>query len=454
MSSGKLTSGAPAAKLPHPDSERRSALGWILMIAMFIVCIVSANAPKPAKPTTSVAATLFKQDFLLRMEVLRNAPGRATLKAYNRLLSPLYIDKDSDARVARMALVIGKEAGKRVDRTAMATVAKDDSELSKACVQVYGAAKVTLEDAKRIQAIPATTFSDKLMAIHAFEKAGDPSVRNKLALAWKAGLASWWIGAFAGIVGIGVVLAYIVFGGTKAIKPRGFPIGEVTGAVADRMAMRMGIYLAIYTGVQMGVAALAKPAIGVSGATVLGWVLTFAAVVAMLHIPVLGVADSYKQMIGDTKHWLRLVGVGLLACCANVPLVMIATAAAAMLFPHWLSPPGDLREVVQNAHSPLGVALVYASAAIVVPLFQELTYRGMLFPALSRVLKSPTLGVLLAGLLFAVVHPSGPQSWAAFMVFGCTGCIVTRLTGSLIPAMVAYAAFFGATNTISLLLLR
>ncbi len=457
MSPEEPTSIPPVIESKEPRPEQRSLLGWFLMFGMLLIYIAGANASAPAKPDKPEQVSVATQDMQLKLvTTLGRFGGRSQGGEFDSILKSLQPHKATSVQAARMVLAIDKEAGKALDPVAFATVAEDKSELSKAYVQVYGDAEVTAADAKRIQTLAKGSFTDKLAAVHAFEKAGDPSARSAL-VDFREVQTYMVLGLGAigvGFVGFVVVIAYGILVGTKTVKPRGFPIGEVTGPVADRMAMRMGLYLFVFVGVQVGVAAFAKHALGGAAASALTLALTLGVVVATLSAPFFGVADSLKRMVGDTSRWLSHIGIGLLAFCANIPLAIVAVLAVNALFPNLPSPTHPIQQEMLDAHSLLNVGLVYLTAAVLAPMIEELTFRGMLFPALSRVLKSPTLGVLLSGLVFALMHPQGPQLWGALMVIGCTACVTTRLTGSLVPSMVMHALHNATVVTIGFLFLK
>lgn len=87
-------------------------------------------------------------------------------------------------------------------------------------------------------------------------------------------------------------------------------------------------------------------------------------------------------------------------------------------------------------------------AALWAPLFEELAFRGLLFGAL-RTRMTFTGAALASSLLFAAMHPYGPQGLVALTALGLLWCWTYERTGSLWPSILAHALH----NTASLAVL-
>jgi membrane protease YdiL (CAAX protease family) len=90
--------------------------------------------------------------------------------------------------------------------------------------------------------------------------------------------------------------------------------------------------------------------------------------------------------------------------------------------------------------------LLAATAMVAAPMMEELVFRGLLLPVLSRNGQKPFCGIVLSSLLFAVLHQ---HAGALLPLLGIgIGCSVGYLvTGSLLTPIVMHAMF----NAISLL---
>ncbi|MFX8832953.1 CPBP family intramembrane glutamic endopeptidase, partial [Acinetobacter baumannii] len=79
---------------------------------------------------------------------------------------------------------------------------------------------------------------------------------------------------------------------------------------------------------------------------------------------------------------------------------------------------------------------------------EETIFRGMLFPALSKLFKSPVWGGLAQAFMFASIHPQGPAAWVSLMAIGAVCAAVTYRAGAQWPSMLLH----GLHNGILLLL--
>ena len=71
-------------------------------------------------------------------------------------------------------------------------------------------------------------------------------------------------------------------------------------------------------------------------------------------------------------------------------------------------------------------------------------FRGLLFPAISRVAPNASrrvlFGAIASSLLFASIHPQGIALWFALGTVGVASCILVQYSRSLVPSIVMHAA--------------
>jgi membrane protease YdiL (CAAX protease family) len=96
---------------------------------------------------------------------------------------------------------------------------------------------------------------------------------------------------------------------------------------------------------------------------------------------------------------------------------------------------------LHTTHLAPGVAvLVTLAVAVAAPLAEEITFRGYLFPALTR-WRGPWVGAVATALLFGAAHlaslPVPFQLGAAFFGFGL--CLLFWFTGSLLPCVTVHS---------------
>lgn len=91
------------------------------------------------------------------------------------------------------------------------------------------------------------------------------------------------------------------------------------------------------------------------------------------------------------------------------------------------------------------VASAIAGAVILAPIVEELLFRGLLLPALSRQLGSQWLGILVSGAAFGLIHWPLYQNVASLMLFGVVLGYVYVRSGSLTLAILIHAVFNAKT---------
>ncbi len=100
----------------------------------------------------------------------------------------------------------------------------------------------------------------------------------------------------------------------------------------------------------------------------------------------------------------------------------------------------------RNAHTPSthasagAIALAILGIAVVAPIVEEITFRGYLFPALTR-WRGPWIGALVCGTIFGLAHWAvyPPQLLPLMAVFGFGACLLYWFTGSLLPGIALHA---------------
>jgi len=102
---------------------------------------------------------------------------------------------------------------------------------------------------------------------------------------------------------------------------------------------------------------------------------------------------------------------------------------------HWAD--GFLEEFLWG--SPATVAAGTIDGVVWAPIFEELAFRGLLYPTLRLRLPSWP-AALLSAALFGVAHGYGPQGFAAVTWSGMIWALGYERTRSLLPGMLAHAA--------------
>lgn len=103
--------------------------------------------------------------------------------------------------------------------------------------------------------------------------------------------------------------------------------------------------------------------------------------------------------------------------------------------------PDVLKETFRKAmNDPFGII----SVVIMAPLMEELLFRGAIQGYLMRKWKNPAIAIVVASLIFGVIHGNPIQIFFAFLTGLALGWIYYR-TGSLLPAMLMHFINNGAS---------
>lgn len=127
--------------------------------------------------------------------------------------------------------------------------------------------------------------------------------------------------------------------------------------------------------------------------------------------------------------WMLAIYFGVMATQALWLVVLAATGASGS---------GDHHATTHLA-TPVAL-LVLLGAAVTAPIVEEVSFRGYLFPALTR-WRGPWLAAVITALLFgaahALVYP--PLLLPLMVAFGFGACLLFWFTGSLLPGIALHA---------------
>jgi membrane protease YdiL (CAAX protease family) len=127
--------------------------------------------------------------------------------------------------------------------------------------------------------------------------------------------------------------------------------------------------------------------------------------------------------------WMLAIYFGVVATQALWLIVMAATGAVG----------GGGHDATTHLATPVAL-LVLLGAAVTAPIVEEISFRGYLFPALTR-WRGPWLAAVITALLFgaahALVYP--PLLLPLMVAFGFGACLLFWFTGSLLPGIALHA---------------
>lgn len=248
-----------------------------------------------------------------------------------------------------------------------------------------------------------------------------------------------WLG-FIFISGLASLIAYALLKRNGGLPAKGYQTG-ISLAGTDARGARMAIYFGVFLTMSAIPLAISKTVPRLEPFLIAMLAATYLAVIlltpAFSTVPLFGDRIRFKEIIGDTSKLGQKLGWGFCGYAANFPMFLLAIGVTAPLQKILPPPSHEIIELVRNS-GPIDQVLLYFVAAGAAPLIEEPMFRGVLFPAFQRLMASPTAAIIASGFVFAVVHPQGPLLWLPLALIGMTGAVLTRQTGSLIPAILMH----------------
>jgi len=170
------------------------------------------------------------------------------------------------------------------------------------------------------------------------------------------------------------------------------------------------------------------------------WVLTCGLILGYLLLHVRG----RMAALGLTLRRLpRAVWEGLKTVGAAMPAVIIALYAATYVYLLvFHEPPAEhpVLDAVQRTDDTALRVVFFVLAGLVIPLFEELFYRGIILTSLLRTGSAP-LAIVVSAVFFGIVHLALPASVPALMILGLALGYAYYRTRSLWAPFVMHAAF-------------
>ena len=162
-------------------------------------------------------------------------------------------------------------------------------------------------------------------------------------------------------------------------------------------------------------------------------------------------ARTWKHDFGMSWENLKLLPLSLAIYLASLPVLQIATVFYHNFLENTLGLNVEKQEIVKiveesSGWSGLGCVILVTMLA---PLYEELVFRGILFPYFTRN-AGLRPGIIFTSLLFAAIHFHAP-SFVALFLLSAILCYAYWRTGSLWVSIGIHATFNGASTILSLL---
>ncbi|MCH8273832.1 MAG: CPBP family intramembrane metalloprotease [Armatimonadetes bacterium] len=334
------------------------------------------------------------------------------------------------------------------DSEAREDVERARTRLNEALRELYSADELSPERAKKLRQTLLKESSGRwpysLAAERADELAGLTQqkdtfllfVAGATILLILAGLAGWTL--------------YLMARASGRLKPVGVPMRGASVVVADSLGMRMFLYLLALAVVFRLVGGLAG-LVGAAWASAAALACVILIGVVLIRQPILGVPLTLSGLGLSRRNLGKNVLWGLGGLIANVPALALLGPLGYYLF-RWI--PSGEHPVSQQLYDPGGILASIVAVAFLAPVAEEMFFRGCLYQGLALRMRSAFWPILISSFAFAAIHPQGGVAWPALAWIGAMGAMLTRQTGSLVPALVMHALHNGSILALALLLGR
>lgn len=446
----------PFAEETPEAAAHRTWIGWAILFLFFTFSIGSAlsalSKGKSSSPLEDSRA--LRTQVVLGLTLRANSPGlgEANLSQAKDLLNG---SKDEEViawklLIERLQTPVEKPLGKDSAKE-LAALANSKEKGNRAAGEflqnpAFGTKQGKPSLPPGLTSLPESDLRKNLAQVIALEAQGKKSEAAEVfPLNRIAPMLVAISGAmFVVVAGIGVWLYFIIGSRTGNIRPKGFPTGPLTEAMADRLALRAGILMLAFIGMMIlgaGIGAIkavtANPTLEIV-VDLLPYAVMVGLVLLLPKDAVFGEKFKTKGLGAELEGLFAKIGIGTAGWVANAALLMLAIVISIPLMrvlPTNSHPAGEQMLANPDTTTMIRILLMGSVAA---PIWEEIVFRGMLFPAIAKKLNSVAWGVFLSSLLFAAIHPQGPGAWLLLGTIGGLNCVLTYYTKSLVPGIVLH----------------
>jgi membrane protease YdiL (CAAX protease family) len=436
-------SPAPTEKPPITKVQSRNPLGWVLLVILFSLAFYGAlgaylrpnkaEAPKPnlRQETMQIELNASMQLLLGDSAMLRES-NRAAWTTLSERTEKL---QKKDPEAAKITVVLKREAGEKLSKTDLAALAK--AENGDVWTKVVSAEKPSLAEAKELaNRITETDFIATLAKVQVRERGGDKEVRGQL-ISKRKGITAIMVGAVIGFIFLtGAIcwVAFLIARKSGQFVPKGLPLYTTDGPTLDRIALLTAALFLGFLVLSLTIPEALQgfsPLIGsvVSGAVMLVWT---------------GIAIKFSGFtlsdIGIQRKELGkniLLGIG--AFTMELPLAGFFAFLGTQILSFLPAPSHPASNALMENQSPAVVMTMLFVGALVAPIWEEIMFRGLLFPAFTGLTRRIVFSGFASSFLFAMIHPQGIPLYLALATVGGASCMLLNQTRSLVPSIVMHA---------------
>ncbi len=453
---------------PIVEEGRRNWSGWIclgFLVALTVIGALSESlVPKPLgqrmhEDEQQVLQTLLQaQSRLALSKPTETKKAKTTLdevvKDARTSEAMLIKQPDKDRMAAKLAIALESALKVKFNTRVAKILQFSKVPTDKLFYQIYRGVPLSRSKAEQLTKIlPESPFVFKAAKVHLLENAGDKTALTRLVPvpvpARTQGLS---------LLGMGFLVLSVLTWSTilqkfkdGSLNPKGIPMDRISKLDADRLAVRAAQIFAMYLVIETGVSMLPKYEVDMYIRAFLMGALMLGGLLWLQRVEVDGKRISL-EMLGITRRNLKSdLMIGFFGFVAEFPVALIMAGIGSAIFSFLPKATHPASEALARDHSFATVIPVFFLGVILAPLWEEIVFRGLIFPALKRLLGGIFPGILVSSFLFASMHPQGISIWLSLASIGAASCLISYQSRSLVPSMVMHFLHNSAVLCIALL---
>jgi membrane protease YdiL (CAAX protease family) len=449
---------------PIPLAQTRKIWGWVALALLFAFLITNSLSSYFSEEKESKNTSFASQAVLIRQAIVSRQMAKMLPIAGDDSIDLKSVEKDlrqrikTNATAAALLLAVERESGQKPNAEALKTL-KGGSPTDRTIAQVYEQPKLVEKDAVRLaDRLADAGDAAEIAAIHARESAG-LSAEGKGDLFKGLRLLLVILGAvFAFVVGLILLICFFALRWYGEIHVEGHPLEPLDGPRADRVAIRAFQMICLFIGTSLLLEIFTpKHSIGDSVSIFNAYVLATAmigGVILLFRFPIYGQTLTLRDVGLTTRNFGRNVSLGVAAYFANLPILLVAMIIGQFLLRFLPPAHHPATDMLMQKQSFALILSLFVQASVMAPFWEEICFRGLIFPALTNVTGRTIFGALISSFLFAAIHPQGIALWFGLGSIGFMSCVLAKHTKSLVPSITMHAVHNGLTLLLSIMIFQ
>lgn len=460
----------PSDVLPPPviQETRRNWTGWVALSLLVGFTLLMALAESLTVKPPSQQVHDDQQEVLQSFMQAESRQGSATNQALDvakkdvatkkgkvsSALAELSRQPSSDHMAAKLTAAMRTELHQPVQATLLGPLLKSKAPVDHLFAEIYGSPKLSLSKANQLVALlPKWPFVYTAAKVHALEKAGDKGAlarfvppKNTTSI-----LLAGWLSVACLAISFSIWSQIWARHKQGTLLPRGIPMDTITALDADRLAIRGAQIFALYLIASTFASYLPRDYFGLPAKVVVIVFLLVTGVVLLQRLEVDGKRITLDMIGVSSRDLGQNVILGIQCFFAEFPVALILAGIGSAIFSFLPRATHPATEALSRDHSLATIVPVIVLGSILAPFWEEIVFRGLLFPALKRLMGGMVPGILVSSFLFASLHPQGISIWLALAGVGAASCLVSYQSRSLVPSMVMHCMHNTAVFALTLL---